>query len=183
MIHFCCPLNPHLCILCTISGICSTDEIEWNRNGDGVIDFYPLHFLFPASKKINPFFRKCGILKHYKEDSFNDWLSATVSKWLWLPHAYQHIGFDLQTLFSRLVNKDSHILTPFFAVLSESLSQPQLVGVWSTFMFVCPLTLFRLMVKLPFQSGLGYPLLHFKIKIIFIISFKQKMVPRNGDSW
>ena len=33
-----------------ISGICSTDEIEWNRNGDGVIDFYPLHFLFPASK-------------------------------------------------------------------------------------------------------------------------------------
>ena len=56
VIHFCCPLNPHLCILCTISGICSTDEIEWNRNGDGVIDFYPLHFLFPASKKINPFF-------------------------------------------------------------------------------------------------------------------------------
>ena len=42
--------------------------------------------------------------------------------------AYQHIGFDLQTLFSRLVNKDSHIVTPFFAVLSESLSQPQLVG-------------------------------------------------------
>ena len=33
-----------------LSGICSTDEIEWNRNGDGVIDFYPLHFLFPASK-------------------------------------------------------------------------------------------------------------------------------------
>jgi len=30
-------------------GICSTDEIEWNRNGDGVIDFYPLHFLFPAN--------------------------------------------------------------------------------------------------------------------------------------
>ena len=36
----------HVCI----SGICSTDEIEWNRNGDGVIDFYPLHFLFPASE-------------------------------------------------------------------------------------------------------------------------------------
>ena len=50
------PRYPHLCILWTISGICSTDEIEWNRNGDGVIDFYPLHFLFPASKKINPFF-------------------------------------------------------------------------------------------------------------------------------
>ena len=38
--------NIHVCI----SGICSTDEIEWNRNGDGVIDFYPLHFLFPASE-------------------------------------------------------------------------------------------------------------------------------------
>ena len=38
----------YICIY--LSGICSTDEIEWNRNGDGVIDFYPLHFLFPASK-------------------------------------------------------------------------------------------------------------------------------------
>ena len=37
-------------IFAFFSGICSTDEIEWNRNGDGVIDFYPLHFLFPASK-------------------------------------------------------------------------------------------------------------------------------------
>ena len=69
VIHFCCPLNPHLCILCSISGICSTDEIEWNRNGDGVIDFYPLHFLFPASREINLFFY---ILKHYKENSFVD---------------------------------------------------------------------------------------------------------------
>ena len=45
-LYLCDPLN--ICIY--LAGICSTDEIEWNRNGDGVIDFYPLHFLFPASK-------------------------------------------------------------------------------------------------------------------------------------
>ena len=27
-----------------VSGICSTDEIQWN---DGKIDFYPFSFLFP----------------------------------------------------------------------------------------------------------------------------------------
>lgn len=33
------------------TGVCSTEEIEWNR---GSIDFYPFHFLFPeGSQKVN----------------------------------------------------------------------------------------------------------------------------------
>ena len=33
------------------SGVCSTDEIGWEN---GVIDFYPLHFMFPAgTQKVN----------------------------------------------------------------------------------------------------------------------------------
>ena len=34
-----------------LPGVCSTEEVEWNR---GSIDFYPFHFMFPeGSQKVN----------------------------------------------------------------------------------------------------------------------------------
>ena len=103
VIHFCCPLNPHLCILCTISGICSTDEIEWNRNGDGVIDFYPLHFLFPASREINLFFIFWNITK--KTRLLIDLVLQSVNGF-----DCMHISNANETNF---VFTYSHIVTPF----------------------------------------------------------------------
>ena len=38
------PRESQLMIFMPLSGICSTEEIGWDN---GVIDFYPLHFMFP----------------------------------------------------------------------------------------------------------------------------------------
>ena len=48
-----------------IAGVCSTDEIQWNRDGDGKIDFYPFHFMFPEGELshfyISPQYLHCQI--------------------------------------------------------------------------------------------------------------------------